>query len=65
MSILEQINNSTSEEEIIKLVEEHVLDIETSLGWLEEADVLEKQGDTKKAELLRAAKKRYSELENM
>ncbi len=33
MSILEQINNAKTEEELFQLVEEHVLDIETPLSW--------------------------------
>ena len=62
MSIIEQINNSTSEEEISQLIEEHVIDIETPLSWGEEADQLESQGETQKAEILRAAEKRCIEL---
>jgi len=64
MSIIEQIQNSNSEEEIIKLIEEHVIDVETSLGWREQADKLEREGDIKKAAILRAAAKRYHELDN-
>jgi hypothetical protein len=64
MSIIEQINNSTSEQEIVKLIEEHVVDIETSLGWGEEAKILEQKGETKKAEILLTAKKRCQQLEN-
>jgi len=33
MSILEQINNVTTEEELFQLVEEHLLDFETPLSW--------------------------------
>ena len=62
MSIIEQINNSTSEEEILQLIEEHVIDIETPLSWGEEADKLESEGETNKAEILRAAEKRCIEL---
>ena len=64
MSIIEQIRNSSSEEAIVKLIEEHVLDIETPLSWGEEAEVLENRGETNKAEILRAAEKRCFELEN-
>lgn len=64
MSIIEQIQDSDSEEEIIKLIEEHVIDVETSLGWREQAAKLEQEGDTEKAAILRAAAKRYHELEN-
>ncbi|MFK5986787.1 MAG: hypothetical protein QM479_15380 [Pseudomonadota bacterium] len=63
MSLIEQINNSTSEEIIIKLIEEQVIDEETSLGWGEEADIFERNGKLEKAEILRAAKKRCFELE--
>ena len=63
MSVIEKIMNSTSEGEIIQLVEEHVIDIETPLSWREEAAVLERKGEKDKAEILRAAIKRYSELE--
>lgn len=58
MSILEQINNVTTEVELFQLVEEHLLDFETPLSWSEEADKLEHDGDTEKAKLLRAAEKR-------
>lgn len=64
MSIIEKIQNSNSEEEIIKLIEEHVIDVETSLGWREQAAKLEREGDIEKAAILRAATKRYHELEN-
>lgn len=64
MSIIEQINRSTSEEEIIQLIEEHVLDVETPRSWGEEAAVLESEGKKEKAEILRAAEKRCFELEN-
>ena len=64
MSIIEQINNSTSEQEIVKLIEEHVVDIETSRGWGEEAEILELNGEVEKAEILLAAKKRCQQLEN-
>lgn len=64
MSIIEQINNLTSEGEIIQLLEEHVIDIETSLSWGEEAAVLEREGEKDKAEILRAAEKRWFELEH-
>ena len=63
MSIIEQIKNSSSEAKILQLIEEHVLDIETPLSWGEEADELERQGDTGKADILRAAVKRCKELE--
>lgn len=62
MSIIEQIENSNSVEEIAQLIEEHVLDIETPLSWREEADVLESQGETTKAEILRAAENRCFKL---
>jgi len=65
MCIIEKINKSTNEEEIIKLIEEHIIDIETSLGWGEEADILEQQGDKSKAEILRVAKRRCHELERI
>ena len=58
MSILEQINNATTEAELFQLVEEHLVDIETPISWSEEADKLEQDGDTERAELLRAAVKR-------
>ena len=58
MSILEQIRNATTETELFQLVEEHLVDIETPMSWSEEADKLELDGDTEKAELLRAAQKR-------
>lgn len=63
MSVIEKIMNSTSEGEILQLVEEHVIDIETPLSWREEAAVLERNGEKNKAGILRAAVKRYSELE--
>jgi hypothetical protein len=65
MSIINQINSSTSEEEIIKLIEEQIIDIETSLGWGEEADIMEHNGDKTTAEILRVAKKRCHELEQV
>ncbi len=65
MSILEQINNAKTEEELFQLVEEQVLDIETGLSWEEEAEKLEQDGDTEKAELLRAAEKRWHNLEKL
>ena len=58
MSIIEKIINSTSESEILQLLEEHVIDIETPRSWGEEADVLEGNGEKNKAEILRAAEKR-------
>ena len=64
MSIIEKIMNSTSEDEISQLVEEHVIDIETPLSWSEEAAVLERNGEKDKAEILRAAAKRYFELDH-
>ncbi|MCU7938964.1 MAG: hypothetical protein KZQ64_06075 [gamma proteobacterium symbiont of Bathyaustriella thionipta] len=64
MSILEQIQNSNSEEEIIRLIEEHVLDEESSLSWLEMAEVYEKQGKDEEANTLRTAHQRYSELDS-
>jgi hypothetical protein len=63
MSIIEQINCSTSQEEIIQLLEEHVIDIETPRSWGEEAAILEREGKKDKAEILRAAEKRWFELE--
>lgn len=63
MSIIEKIISSTSEGEILQLLEEHVIDIETSRSWGEEAAVLELNGDKDKAEILRAAEKRWFELE--
>lgn len=62
MSIIEQIKNSSNEEEIFHLIEEHVIDIETPLSWGEEAAVLESKGEIAKAEILRAAEKRCIEL---
>ena len=64
MSILEQIQSSDSEEEIIKLVEEHILDEESALSWLELADVYENQGKSEKSNLLKVAHQRYSELDS-
>lgn len=64
MSIIEKINSSTSEGEILQLLEEHVVDIETSLSWGEEATALELKGEKDKAEILRAAEKRWFELEH-
>ena len=56
--------NSKSEGEISQLVEEHVIDIETPLSWSEEAAVLERNGEKEKAEILRAAEKRWFEIEH-
>ena len=64
MSIIEKVISATSEGEILQLLEEHVLDVETSLSWGEEAAVLEQNGDKEKAAILRAAEKRWFELEN-
>ena len=64
MSIIEKIIRSTSEGEILQLLEEHVIDIETPRSWGEEAAVLELNGDKDKAEILRAAEKRWFELEH-
>jgi hypothetical protein len=55
MYILEQIHNASTETELFQLVEENLVDIETPLSWLEEADKLEQDGDTEKAVFLRAA----------
>jgi hypothetical protein len=63
MSIIEKINNSKSEGELLQIIEEQVIDIETSLSWGEEASVLEQNGDQEKADLLRAAEKRWFEIE--
>ena len=41
MSIIEKIISSTSEGEILQLLEEHFIDIETPRSWGEEAAVLE------------------------
>ncbi len=65
MSLLDNINNAATEEELFQLVEEHVVDIETPLSWIEEASALEKQGNTEKAGILRAAQKRWHELEKI
>ena len=62
MSIIDQIENSNSVEKISQLIEEHVIDIESPLSWREEADILEKQGENTKAEILRAAEKRCIKL---
>jgi len=62
MSIIEEIENSNSVEEISQLIEEHVIDVETSLSWREEDEKLEKQGETNKAEILRVADKRCIKL---
>ncbi len=65
MSLLDNINNAATEEKLFQLVEEYVVDIETPLSWIEEADALEKQGDTEKAGILRAAWKRWRNLEKI
>ncbi len=62
MSILEQINNATTETELFQLVEENLVDIETPLSWTEEAHKLEQDGETEKAKLLMAAVKRLNAL---
>lgn len=64
MPIIDKIIRSTSEGEILQLLEKHVIDIETPRSWGEEAAVLEQKGDKDKAEILRAAEKRWFELEN-
>ena len=58
MSILEKINTASTVTELFQLVEEHLVDIETPLSWVKEADKLEQEGDTEKAILLRAAVER-------
>lgn len=63
MTIIEKISSSTSEGEILQLLEEHVIDIETPRSWGEEAEVLERKGEKGKAEILRAAEKRWFEIE--
>ena len=65
MSIIEQIKQSKTEEELFKLIEEHIIDIETPLSWGEEATVLEQQGQKDKAEILRAAENHLRELEKI
>ncbi len=65
MSILEQINTAKTEEELFQLVEEHILDVETPLSWKEEAEKLALEGDIEKAELLKAAEKRWHNLEKL
>ncbi len=65
MSILEQINTAKTEEELFQLVEEHILDVETPLSWKEEAEKLVLEGDIEKAELLKAAEKRWHNLEKL
>ena len=64
MSIIDKIINLTSQGEIIPLLEEHVIDIETPRSWCEEADILEGNDGKDKAEILRAAEKHWFELEN-
>ena len=64
MSIIEKIINTTSEGEILQILEEQVIDIETPLSWGEEATVLERHGKKEKAEILRAAEKRWFEIEH-
>lgn len=63
MSIIEKIINTTSEGEILQILEEQVIDIETPRSWGEEAEVLERNGEKDKAEILRAAEKRWFEIE--
>ncbi|MDJ0880411.1 MAG: hypothetical protein QNJ56_02075 [Gammaproteobacteria bacterium] len=55
MSMLEQINSTSTETELFQLVEENLVDIETPLSWTEEADKLQQNGEIDKAKLLRAA----------
>ena len=64
MSIIEKIIRSTSEGEILQLLEEHVIDIETPRSCGEEAEVLELKGEKDKADILRAAEKRWFDLEH-
>ena len=64
MPIMEKIINSTSESEIVQLLEKHVIDIETPRSWGEDADVLERSGEKDKAEILRAAEKHWFEIEH-
>lgn len=65
MAIIDQINTAASEEELFQLVEEHILDIESPLSWAEAAEKMSQQGNTETAELLRAAEKRWHELEKL
>ncbi len=61
--IIETIMNSDSEGEIFKILEEQVIDIETPRSWGEEAEILEQNNEQDKAAILRAAEKRWLELE--
>ena len=64
MSIIEKIISATSQGELLQILEEQVIDLETSNSWGEEAEVLERKGEKDKAEILRAAEKRWFEIEN-
>ena len=64
MSIIEKIISATSQGDILQMLEEQVIDLETSNSWGEEAEVLERKGEKDKAEILRAAEKRWFEIEN-
>ena len=63
MSIIEQIKSSKSQGDLLQLLEEHVIDVEITQSWGEEAEILEREGQKDKAEMLRAAEKRWFELE--
>ena len=63
MSIIEQIKSSKSQGDLLQLIEEHVIDVEITQSWGEEAEILEREGQKDKAEMLRAAEKRWFELE--
>ncbi|GEM_PF-2988285 len=65
MSILEKISHASNEGDILQIIEECVLDIESSRSWGEEANRLEQQGEQDKADILRAAEKRWFELEQV
>ncbi len=64
MTIIDKIISTTSEGELLQILEEQVIDIETPLSWGEEASVLERNGEKEKAEILRAAEKRWFEIEH-
>ena len=63
MSIIEQIKSSKSQGDLLQLLEEHVIDVEITKSLGEEAEILEREGQKDKAEMLRAAEKRWFELE--
>ena len=57
------ITNITSQGEILQILQDHFIELEPPGSWGEEAELLERNGEKDKADILRAAEKRWFEIE--